>query len=242
MKRFLFVFVLCLLFCSFAIADTVIVDLDTASVEELRDARSLIDKRIAELSQSESTESNAFILSGTGTEIREVNMTLEPLSRFVFTCADDNAEFTITINGEDKKWLPEVDCFDTKAEISRVMVQSKKPWTINTSPIGYSDTSFISGNGNYVSDRFSIDSPSIVSVTFDYTAGGGNYWNESCSLILYTIDINGAVHTDYLVSGEQVYEGDTITVDAIVDVDDNVQYCIWGIDCHSKIKWTISDK
>lgn len=242
MKRFLSLFVLCLLLCSIAIADTVTVELDTASIEELMEARSLIDRRIAELSQDVTPESNPFILRGSGTEILQVNMTLEPLSRFVFICADDDAEYTITLNGEDKKWLSEAEYFETKSEISRVMVQSQEPWTIDVSPIGHIDTPFISGNGNYVSDRFVIDSPSIVSVTFDYTAGGGNYWNERCSLVLYKIDSNGSVHADYLVSSEEVYEGKTITVDAMVDIDDNTQHCFWGINCNSKIKWAISDK
>lgn len=217
-------------------------DLDNASIEDLQAARTLIDKRIAELTQLVYQIDDSYVISGAGTEIREVNVSLVPLSRFVFSCADGDAEYTITVNGEDQKWISEAGYFETEALISRLMVQAQAPWTIDVSPIGNIDTPYISGTGNYVSDCFTIDSPSIVSVIFDYTAGGGNYWNEPCSLLLYMIDVNGNVHTDYLISNEDVYEGKTITVDAIIDVDEDITRCFWGIKCNGRIKWSLSSK
>lgn len=242
MKRILSIIFVCLLCCTCAIADTVVIDLDNTSIEELQAVRALIDRRIAEMSDIADEPDASYILSGTGTDIRNIDVTLAPLSRVVFTCADGDAKYTITVNGEDQKWLSAAGYFESATAISRIMVQAQDPWTIDVSPIGFIDTPFISGSGNYVSDRFTISSPSIIRVTFDYTAGGGNYWNESCSLVLYTIDSKGAVHTDYLISSEQVYEGKTITVDAIVDVDDDIQHCFWGVKCNSKIKWSISAK
>lgn len=242
MKRIVCFLMLLTLTSSIAFADTLTVDLDTASLEELIEAKRIIDQRITELNQSAQTISDNYILQGDGTEIRKVDISLEPLSRFVFTCPDGDAEYTITVNGEEKRWISKSSYFETASTITNIMVQSKMPWQLDLSPIGFTDSPFITGNGNYISDRFVIDTPSIVSVTFDYSSGGGNYWNENCYLVLYSVDANGSVSSHYLISGEQVYEGKSITLDVIVNLDDQTQFCFWGVQCNSKIKWSIVAK
>lgn len=241
-KAFCIMLMIVLAVPCFASADVLADGWEDEGVDELKAARKLIDQRIAELSMSGVERPEGYVISGNGTEIRDMSMTLHPLSRFVFTCKDADAEYTITVNGEEKRWISKAGYFNTETEISRILIQSKEPWTIDVSPIGFIDTPFISGNGNNVSDRFVIDSPSIVTVTFDYTAGGGNYWNERCSLILYKVNKDGSVDTDYLISSEEVFEGKTITLDAIVNIEDGIQYCFWGVTCNSKIKWSITAK
>ena len=242
MKKIAYVLMLLVLGCSVAIADTLTIDLDNASLDELMSGKRTIDQRINELNRSVQSSGEEYILKGNGTEIRAVDITLAPLSRFVFTCADPDAEYTLTVNGEEKDWISESSYFATESTISTIMVQSKKPWQLELSPIGFIDTPFITGAGNFISDRFIIDSPSIVTVTFDYSSGNGNYWNEFCSLVLYSVDEKGTVSAHYLVSGEQVYEEESITLDVIVNLDNQAQYCFWGVKCNSKIKWSIAAK
>lgn len=242
MKKIAYVLMIFALVCSVAIADTLTIDLDNASLDELMNAKRTIDQKINELNRSVQSSDEEYILKGNGTEIRAVDITLAPLSRFVFTSSDPDADYTITVNGEQKDWISKSSFFATESTISTVMVQSKKPWQLDLSPIGFIDTPFISGAGNFISDRFIIDSPSIVTVTFDYSSGNGNFWNESCWLVLYSVDAKGSVSTNYLVSGEQVYEEESITLDVIVNLDSQAQYCFWGVQCNSKIKWSIAAK
>lgn len=242
MKKIAYTLMLFALVCSVAIADTLTIDLDNASLEELMDAKRTIDQKINEINTSMQSTDEEYILTGDGTEIRTVNIALEPLSRYVFTCADGDAKCTINVNGKDIRWSSRINCFSTAPTIATVMVQSKEPWQLELSPIGFTDTPFMTGNGNFVSDRFTIDSPSIVTVTFDYSSGGGNYWNERCTLILYSVDAKGVASAHYLVSEEQVYSNESITLDVIVNLDNQAQYCFWGVQCNSKIKWSIAAK
>lgn len=225
-----------------ASADVLADGWENSELEELLDAQIQIAQHIARLSDTDGGTIDDFLLTGEGTEIRDVNLTLPPLSRFIFVSSDPDAEYTITVNGEDKKWILKADYFETEAQISRIMVQSKDAWAMSFEPIGFSDTPFISGNGNFVSDRFVIGSPAIVTVTFDYTSGGGNYWNEHCSFVIFSVDSEGAVKRKYLLSGEEVYSEKAASFDVIIDLDDDVQYCFWGVICNSKIKWSITAK
>ena len=242
MRRILSIVLFLTLLWSVAIADVLTIDLETATIEELKEAKQAIDHRISELSQPAANQDNSYTVEGKGTDIRPVNISLVPLSRFLFTCSDGEASYTVTVNGEEKKWIGPVSYFETATDISNIMVQSKSPWHFDFSPIGYVDSPFIAGNGNYVSDRFMISSPSIISVTFDYSAGGGNYWNENCSLVIYEVDDTGSVTPHYLISAEQVYEGKSITLEAIVNLDNQSSYAFWGVQCNSKIKWSITAK
>ena len=88
MKKIAYVLMLLVLGCSVALADTLTIDLDNASLDELMSAKRTIDQRINELNRSVQSSGEEYILKGNGTEIRAVDITLAPLSRFVFTCAD----------------------------------------------------------------------------------------------------------------------------------------------------------
>ena len=130
MKKIAYVLMLLVLGCSVALADTLTIDLDNASLDELMSAKRTIDQRINELNRSVQSSGEEYILKGNGTEIRAVDITLAPLSRFVFTCADPDAEYTLTVNGEEKDWISESSYFATESTISTIMVQSKKPWQL----------------------------------------------------------------------------------------------------------------
>lgn len=220
-----------------AFADTITIDLDTASIEELETAKDAIEARIAELKAVAITPADEiYITRGNGTQI--LNDFIEPstISRFVVTADTkfivtyNKMNIQLTVKSIGCNYADFIDCTDG---FSQVMIESQGEWAIDYSPLKRTYSPYMSGNGSYVTDYFAIKTPAIVTFTVE-----GDY--SLCHVSQYSIDENGKVHLvgtpiDQYISGQE-------TFDIIVkSKKDNAQYFFFEINCHDDVKWSIKE-
>lgn len=220
-----------------AFADTITIDLDAASIEELETAKDAIDARIAELKAVTVAPAEMYITRGNGTQI--LNDFKEPstVSRFVVTA---DSKFIVTYNKMNIQLTVKsigcnyADFIDRSDGFSQVMIETQGEWVIDYSPLKRTASPCMSGNGSYVTDYFTIKTPAIVTFTVK-----GDY--SRCHVSQYSIDENGKIHLvgtpiDQYVSGQE-------TFDVIVKSNkDNAQYYFFEINCHDDVKWSITEK
>lgn len=244
-KVFILSLVFSLFLSSMAFADTVTVDLVTATADELKTARDAIDKRLAEIRLANApTIDDSFFIKGSGTQILPGIELDAPFSRFVATCDDsiqvtyysgaNNAESTY---GKFNSNNSHADYIINPASISSIMVETQGNWQLDFSPIGLIDSPFTDGAGSYITDVFEAPTtPCIITVTLNgkNDAGYG-------AVTLYSINKNGTVsYSDTVVDYEFVHEVEYF--DAIIKPDSSAVAYFWDISCPSGMQWSITAK
>ena len=242
MKKLLAVILAFSLLGSVAFAETITVDLDTATIEELTAAQSAIGDRISELRAAEAPEGETISLSGTGTAIQSgVTVTQVPARVTVtgpvevtFTGGDYDLSFNLWQNDFSCEQLTDAGTYD-------LLIEGEGDWTIQIEPLKDGGTLECSGIGPYVTDFFPLSSATIVHCTMD--ASGVDAWSASLYTYLgyqyegfdsWTYD---TVVGDYASSDSFTVEGDGI----IKPVKGRDRY-FWIIDVPEDASWSISLK
>lgn len=232
MKKF-FVFLLALIICSsVAIADTITVNLDSATADELKAARDSIDARLAEIrSEKAPTVDDGYIIKGKGTQIISNVEIKAELSRF--NVHYKNEATVSCFNGNEELFI--YDYIDQPQVIPMIIVESQEDWYIDVSPIGTMDSPYISGKGSYTSDLFVVTPPTFVTVTLRDQVGYFNYANVD----LYYVDSMGEVWIEDWVVDTALAPAQ---IDYIIKPKSDVVAWFWSIDCSDNVEWTIAAK
>ena len=239
-KLVLCLLVFSLLFSPTAIADVVTIDLDDATVEELKAARDSIDKRLNEawLANAPAVD-DSFIITGKGTQILKGVDMAENVSRIVATC-DDDIKVTYytdsnsrTYNGSFQSAMCFADCVSQPLSISSIMVETSGNWTIDLSPIKTMPSPFVSGIGACVSDSFTVTPPCIVHITLTRGLYGG--YNH---VSLWKIHTNGRTSAETML--DNVLFTDKKEFDVIIKPEEDVSAYFWVINCPVDTTWEIT--
>jgi hypothetical protein len=241
MKKLLAIVLALSLLGSVALAETLTIDLNKATLEELTAAQSAIGDRISELRAANVPAGEAIKLSGTGTAIQSgVEVTQVP-SRVAITGA---VAVTLTGGSYDLSfnlWEKAYSCEAlTEAGTYDILVEGEGDWTIAIEPLKDGGTLECSGTGPTVTDFFPLTGATIVHCAMD--ASSLDEWSvglyayigyEYESFDSWTYD---TVVGDY-VSSPLKLEGDGI----VKPVKGRDQY-YWIIDVPDGATWSVSLK
>ncbi len=242
MKKLLAIILAFSLLGSAALAETLTIDLDKATIDELTAAQAAIGDRISQLRAANVPAGEAIKLSGSGTAIQSgVEVTQVP-ARIIVTGGMDvtftGGSYDLTFN----LWQKAYSCEQlTEAGTYDVLVEGDGDWTITIEPLKDGGTLECSGTGPYVTDFFPLTGASIVHCVMD--ASTLDEWSASLyTSIGYEYESFDSWTYDTVV-GDSVYstplkvEGDGI----VKPVKGRDQY-YWIIDVPQGASWSISLK
>ena len=236
MKRFLLLLLAMIAFSTVSLADPITIDLDSASIGELSAVRSAIDAKISDIALASAPDtSGIYLLSGKGTQILDGITLSSDLSRFVVTSNDAKVTYYA---GDESNTLTCSDggtytYFENPTEIQTIMVESSSEWKIDASPIGWMDSPYITGNGVYISDRFEVTPPVIVTIKINHNSRRG--WSN---VALSKVKSDGSVYTEWIAN----YIKSPTTIDAIIKPEKNVVSYFWRFNCPDSVEWSITAK
>jgi hypothetical protein len=240
MKKFLALLVALSLLGSAAYAETLKINLDNATLEELVAAQTAISDRISELRAKDTPTGEALTLTGTGTAIRSgvevtqvpARVTVEGAVKVTFT----GGSYDLVFNS----WQAASSCEElTESATYELLIEGDGDWKVSIQPLKDGGTIACSGTGPAVSDFFPLASSTIVHIAMD--ASKLDAWSASLyASIGYQYDSFDSWTYDTVV-GETVYtnpltfEGDGI----IKPVKGRDQY-YWIIDVPLGATWEIT--
>lgn len=217
-------------------------NLDTANLDELKNAKEIIENRISELQSSEPISSSEIIeISGSGTSIiSDITIPFSP-SRIIVNCDGKldgeligDTNFSFSANTQTAKFFDGSGSFD-------FLVEASGDWSISIEPIVYSQTFPISGTGEYVSDFFDLDSPMIVTVKGDPSTSSSQFTNLIFKLH-HQYEYLTSWGYDALTNEFMSQKDDQFVKDVILKpVNGRDQYCI-SITCDPGVQWSIETK
>lgn len=223
-----------------AFADTITIDLDAASIEELETAKDAIDARIAELKAvTVAPADEMYITRGRGTQI--LNDFKEPstVSRFVVT-ADSSFKVSYNQWSFDSNARCYIECFDHTDDIPQVMIETQGKWMIDYSPLEKAASPYMTGKGAYVTDYFTANTPQIVTFTIQCD---GRYGGRGTSLTLYGIDSNKCInYIDRLITYEHISGIESFDVIIKQGYHKDIDFYFFAIDCPANASWSITEK
>lgn len=241
MKKFLVFLLALLLLTPSVFADTVTVDLDTATAEELQVARDAIDARLAEVRASDlPAAGDKFTITGKGTQILEgVDLCYSPARLFVKSseeikvtlCSDGRNS---TYDGINSSRYQFAYVLQKQQSISSIIVETQGEWLLELSPIEMTEQLPTNGMGSHVTNCFSVVPPSIISITFnDGRYGGYTY------ISLYKIYANNSISYDQWMQQDIVSDE---TFDYVIKPEENVKAYFIRISCPHDTQWEIKAK
>lgn len=241
LKRIVAFLLSMLLIVPVAYADTVTVDLDIATIEELQAARDAIDARLAEiLSSTLSSNGDRFTLTGTGTQILEgVDLPYSPARLFVKSdkeikvtlCSDGGNH---TYDGGNSSGYQLAYVIDKQQPISSIIVETQGNWSLEISPIEFVEQLSTSGSGSNVTDAFFAAPPAIVSISFS----GGRYLGYTY-IYLYKIHSDGSVTSEKWMWQDFMPDG---KFDYVIKPEEKINAYFVHIRCPHDTQWEISVK
>lgn len=236
MKRFFLLILTLMAFPPASLADLITIDLDSASIDELSAARSAIDAKISDIALASAPDkSGIYLLSGKGTQILDGITLSSNLSRFVVTSNDAKVTY---YSGDESNTLTCSDggtytYFEKPTEIQAIMVESSSEWKIDASPIGWMDDPYITGSGIFISDRFEVQPPVIVTISINHDRRRG--WSN---VALSKVKSDGSVYTEWIAN----YVKSPTTIDAIIKPEKDVVSYFWRFNCPESVEWSITAK
>ncbi|HNW87942.1 MAG TPA: hypothetical protein PKJ47_13515 [Candidatus Limiplasma sp.] len=170
MKKLLALILALSLLGSSALAVTVTVDLDTATLQQLVDAQTAIGDRISALRKAQAPASEGILLSGSGTSIQSGVEIAQVPARLTIT-----GKVKVTLSGGAfdytyNSWQDSASCDAiTEAGTFDMLIEGEGDWTIAVDPLVDGGTLALSGTGPAVSDFFPLSAATIVHVVMDAT-------------------------------------------------------------------------
>ncbi|NLV59222.1 MAG: hypothetical protein GXY67_10715 [Clostridiales bacterium] len=226
-----------------AAADTLSLDLETATLDELQAAQSILSQRISKLRAAAAPAGETITLSGSGTSILSGVEVVQIPARVTIQGA---VKVTLTGGKLDRtfnSWADEEGSCEvlTEAGTFDALVEGKGEWTLAIEPLKEGGTIELSGVGPYVSDFFPLSAATIVHVVMD--ASASDAWSASLYLHMGHQYSNIEAWDEELVTGDGLFsaplklEGDGI----VKPVGDRTQY-YWIVDVPAGAEWSITVK
>lgn len=244
MKKLLALVLALLLVAASAAAETITLNLETATLEELQAAQTAIGERISQLRAAAAPAGEAITLTGTGTAILSAVEVVQIPARVTVAGA-----VKVTLSGG--KWGDHIFNSFAKAEGScdvltdaatfDALVEGTGDWSITIEPLKDGGTLALSGVGPYVSDFFPLDAATIVHAVMD--ASGTDAWSATLQLHMghqfSNIDAwdSDKVAGDILFAAPLKVEGDGI----VKPTGTRTQY-YWIVDVPAGAAWSIAVK
>lgn len=239
MKRFFCIFLALLtLAASPALAQTLTIDLETATIEELTAAQTQIGDRISQLRAAAAPAAEAIVLTGSGTSILSgvevatvpARLTIEGKVKLTLS-----GEYDHTFNYAQESFACDVL---TSAETFEALVEGAGDWTITIEPIKDGGSIVASGVGPWVSDFFPLESASILTIKADASGMDALLSNVIVQLyqpLRYIDTYNPKSLTNDLITAT----GDAFAADVIAKPDEAGALCFWHVKVAPGVAWSI---
>ena len=214
-----------------------------ATDEELQEALVEINTELR-TRQSKKVAEEALTISGHGTAIEQITVISAP-SRITFTCTDKQSSDAVHITGGSK----EIEMNPYRSGVAEVLInetgtfsaliETPDDWTLSVQPL-VNIGAFTSFSGNYsvFTDIFTLDKPTIATVTIDPSDDIGSFFIELwyCTESGWDYDYEQGVIPD-LKRGEP-YSYDMI----LKPIDGATAYAIRVYSNYDGLYWSITAK
>ncbi len=242
MLKRIFLFLLSLmLFTPAALADTITIDLDIATTEELQTALDAISARLAEIRTSDiPAAGDKFTVTGKGTQLLEgVDLRYSPARLFVKSseeikvtlCSDDRNR---TYDGRNNSDYQFAYVIDEQRSISSIIIETQGEWSLELSPIEPTDQIAAIGSGSHITDCFQVSPPHIISITFN-----DGWYGGYTDIYLYKIHANNSVSYEEWMWQDIVFDE---TFEYVIKPEGNVKAYFIMISCPHDTQWEITAK
>lgn len=253
MKKLMPIFVSALLAIApaSALADTLSIDLDTATYDELADAREQITARMDELLAAQATPAPAEAAdgvhySGEGTAI--INDVQLPYDYNVITYTSgtmtgyklrdsSDKQISYTIGGQQCEIVSGPDT-------AKLLVEGKYAWTFDVTPLeSASALSVWEGTGCCASPVFTLDTDTIINLHVVDPDGKHEFQDAlSINCTLYILMDDGKLRSDNLVIGASMTEECTYDADLILSPIDGAAGYVLVVNVLPTYEWSVTLK
>lgn len=251
MKKLMPIFVSALLAIApaSALADTLSIDLDTATYDELADARDQITARMDELLAAQATPAPAEAAdgvhySGEGTAIindvqlpydyNVITYTSGPMTGYKLRDSSDK-QISYTIGGQQCEIVSGPDT-------AKLLVEGKYAWTFDVTPLeSASALSVWEGTGCCASPVFTLDTDTIINLHVVDPDGKHEFQDAlSINCTLYILMDDGKLRSDKLVIGASMTEECTYDADLILSPIDGAAGYVLVVNVLPTYEWSVT--
>ena len=241
MKKWMALLCALLMIASVALADTLNVDLEHATNDELRDARDAIDECLAQRNLNPETADGEQVWSGDGDlEIGRVSCDA-PLLRMV-AYVNNATTFTATIDGETtENEITQPLAVYGKGPVTwdSISVKATMPWSLHLSPIVEGGTVLEEGDGLFVGNLFTLNQP----VNLRLKATWPEQQGFEFAIREITISLVGVTRIGQLEETEELKatlsSGDSAAQEITLVPDSRYERYFWHCECMPGVEWSI---
>lgn len=241
MKKWLVLLCALLMASSAALADSLTIDLDSATNDELRDARDVINQCLAQRNQNPETADGELAWQGDGNlEIGAFSCDAALYRAVIYVNAPTT--FTVTAEGEtsESEIRQSVSYYGEGPLVCDGMsVQASMYWSLHISPIVEGGTVLEEGNGPLVGNLFTLNQPVKLRLKATYP---DQDWLQFSSREV-VIHLVGMTRIGTLEETEvlraTLAPGDTATQEFALLPDSRYQRYFWHCDCLGDVQWSI---
>lgn len=234
-----------------ALADTITIDLDTATYDDLAAARDQITARMDALLAAQATPAPAeaadgMHYSGEGTAIvSDVQLPYE-YNAITYTASigtsyklrdDKDDTFSSSLGGQECNVV-------AGPRTGKLLVEGKDAWTLDIAPLATASAlTAAEGTGCYVSPIFPLDSDTIINLHV-IDPDGKRELRDALSIDarLYALKGEGKLSSDSLVIGGSTDDSNTYNADLILSPVDGAIGYVLEINMIPEYQWTVTPK
>lgn len=251
MKKLMPIFVSALLAIApaSALADTLSIDLDTATYDELADARDQITARMDELLAAQATPAPAEATdgvhySGEGTAI--INDVQLPYDYNVLMYNSGVMTGYKLMDGSDNQlsYCIGRQYYDIVGGpgTGRLLVEGQDAWTLDVAPLAAASAlTATEGTGSYASPVFALDTDIIINLHVVDPDGTNDIGDAlSVNLTLYALKGDGKLGADHVIIGGSLSEDGTYDADVILSPVDGATGYALVLNARPTYTWTIT--
>ena len=241
MKKRLALLCALLMFSSSALADTLTIDLDSATNDELRDARDAINECLVQRNLNPETADGELMWESDGNlEIGGFSCDA-PLLRII-AYVNNATTFTATINGEtteDEITQSISEYGNGPVTWDSISVKATMPWSLHISPIVEGGTVLEEGSGPFVGNLFTLNQPVKLRLKATWPERDGfDFALRDISISLVTVTRTGMLEeTEELKAS--LSSGDTATQEFTLLPDSRYERYFWHCECMPGVEWSI---
>ena len=183
---------------------------------------------------------NPYIIKGKGNQTITNLEFKSDYSRFIFHDEKDPYAFPKCYDENGEELMHSYYYNWRKYTIPTMIVESEGDWYIDYSPIGIMDSPSVTGKGIYVSDFFTIDKQTLISIKADYKKKEQSIFSVS----LCYLKVDERTGTSSMRTKELVVHSDLIPLSAsyVIQPDEKVTAFFWAIRCSDNVEWSITAK
>ena len=241
MKKVLALLCALLLTASTAQADTLTVDLDSATNDELRAARDAIDQCLAQRNLNPETADGEKIWRGDGDlEIGAFSCNAALCRILIYV--NSPTTFATTSEGETYETVISQDiCEYAKDAVAceGISVKADMPWSLHISPIVEGGTVLDEGAGLFVGNLFTLNQPVYLRLKATWP---DQDWMQfgSRDVAISLVGITRLGEMEEMEELQGILQiGDTATQEVTLLPDSRYTRYFWKCDCPTDVQWSI---